>query len=720
MTQTLSRNFFGKWFGKAKSIVISETALTLIDVDQKTKTIPVNQLIDFPAIEKSFFGYNLIIKTQQEASRIWGISSRSAQIFNNESTVGLNKAISSNITRHIEAFYSQAISQYLRDSSVTPLDEHVTPFIKNYKISKKRWKEILSTPQLSKIDVISRMPDIKNVERYRQYYEHKIINDHSDFFDGIEANPLTQDQRLAVIRNNDKNLILAAAGTGKTSVIVAKVLHLMTHSNVLAKNILVLAYNNAAAKELKERMEERKKAYGLCCESPRIMTFHALGLKILKEVEANTALSVFANDSEQLEQWFSRWLIEHLAESTLTMQQFIVLAYPYSTFLGLNVQKDKIQAIEKLISENEKIEDIVSLLKSSGVLAENIKRYIKCLQVIKVEQLTCEQIESKLQNAKIDNAKQYAQFLNTIMQAYTAELKNQSAIDFDDMITNAFGHVTRNEFIPQWSDILVDEFQDISIARMNLLNEIISKGPRPKLTVVGDDWQSIYRFSGSKLALITQFEKFSGKHSLTTLQKTFRYNNSIAKTAGQFVMQNPEQYNKNIEAHKQVEQSQIYLLDSHKKGIDTCILEVVKSIKYHDPTGKIAILGRYRYLLNNAKAVLIDDPSHHNIHYWTFHSSKGLEADYCIIVGLYRGKTGFPSNNKEDLIVEALLPETDNFKYSEERRLLYVAMTRAKKKVYLISDSEKPSAFIEELLSPGYDLQIMSGTFDNLKNTHYP
>lgn len=784
MIHTLYRNFFGKWFGKAKSIEISEMGLTLIDVDQNSHHISVYELIDFPTIEQSTFGRTLVIKTKREVFRIWGISATSVRIFDNQAKLGLNNSISNNITAQLDFFHKEALSQYLRDSSIERLNESVTPFIQSYRASKARWEKLLSNQQLSKVDVISRMPAIEDVLSYRQYYEKRMLDAQLGFFDGIESNPLTKEQRLAVIRNNDTNLILAAAGTGKTSVMVAKALSLIIHDKVSADKVLLLAYNNAAAKELKERLEARKKSFGLRCESPTIMTFHALGLKILKETKENTKLSVFVSDAMQLEQWFTKWFEHHISQSYTNIKRFIDLAYQYNVTFQLpsigqyeahvsdntyqTLQGEKVKSHQELLIANwlflnsidyqyqghhvsnhritvgrecnttvietyddDFIEDnlesrlaeqmdrngitmeqkspevILIALKKTNLLAKNTKRYIKFLQAIRVEQLNSEQVETRLNNAKVHHAKKYAQLLHEIVQAYKAELTTQKAIDFDDMISQACEHVTCGNLVPHWTDILVDEFQDISMARVNLLNELINKGPRPRLTVVGDDWQSIYRFSGGQLALITQFEKYFGSHSVTVLQKTFRYNNSIAETAGKFVMQNPEQYSKQIETHHQVEKSQVYLVESDKSTLNESIAQVVNTIRAHDPTGTIALLARYRYLLNDAKAELSRDCINENISYWTFHGSKGLEADYCIIVGFFKGNTGFPNVNKEDPVLEALLPLVDGFKHSEERRLLYVAITRAKKKVYLIADPTAPSEFISELLSASYNIQII-------------
>jgi len=710
MTYTLYRNFLGRWFGKVTSIVISETELTMIGLNKDAKKIPVEQLIDFPTIESSFLGNNLIIKTRDEVNRIWGVSAQSSKVFDNDIKTKLYKRICTNVAKQADLYHKEAIAQYLRDSSIEKLDYLITPLIQTYRSSKTHWQNILEKKLLSKIDVIARMPPINDGASYRQYYENKVLKAQDKFFNNIESNPLTKEQRLAVIRNNDKNLILAAAGTGKTSVMVAKALSLITFDKVPANNVLVLAYNNAAAKELTERLAARQKAFGLTCKPPTILTFHALGLQILNKANANTSLSSFAGDDKQVENWFSQWLVAHICQSTSAMKRFIDLAYQSSDAVEFNSHQEHEAHVKELMSQS--LESILAAITSSGLLAENIKKYIKCLQAIRVEQLSVEQIEDRLQTGKVNSSKQYAALLNDIAQAYAGELKRQEKIDFDDMIINAFEHVSQGSYLPQWTDILVDEFQDISSARMNLLNALINRGPKPRLTVVGDDWQSIYRFSGAKLELITQFEKLSGSHSLTSLQKTFRYNNSIAETAGKFVMQNPAQYVKRIESHIQLEKSQVYIVDSDKGSMDEGVAQLVKNIRSKDATGSVAILARYRYLLNNAKEELTNLSDKCNINYWTFHSSKGLEADYSIILGFAKGKTGFPSENNEEALIEALLPVVDGFKYSEERRLFYVALTRAKKKAYLIADPVRLSAFIEELLSPEYDVNIESHKFE--------
>ncbi|TMS67110.1 MULTISPECIES: 3'-5' exonuclease [unclassified Pseudoalteromonas] len=250
--------------------------------------------------------------------------------------------------------------------------------------------------------------------------------------------------------------------------------------------------------------------------------------------------------------------------------------------------------------------------------------------------------------------------------------------------------------------------------QMDFVRAIIDKGPHPSLTVVGDDWQSIYRFSGGKLELTTRFDELVGNYTPTMLQKTFRYNNSIANTAGQFVMENPEQYQKHIVTHSQVKESQVYLLDDkvgNNNGVYERALEVVRKIRDNAPNASIAIIARYNYLLADTKTLLWGNELKENIHFWSFHKSKGLEADYCILIGFFQGKSGFPNENRDDAVVEALLPSLDSYSHSEERRLLYVGLTRAKHKSYIIADPTSPSEFVSELLAPKYELNISSKAF---------
>lgn len=85
-------------------------------------------------------------------------------------------------------------------------------------------------------------------------------------------------------------------------------------------------------------------------------------------------------------------------------------------------------------------------------------------------------------------------------------------------------------------------------------------------------------------------------------------------------------------------------------------MEVVPRIRQNDAAGSIAVIGRYNYLFVASRGALVNDGLHANADFWTFHKSKGLEADYCVLIGFFQGKSGFPNENKDEGIIEALLP----------------------------------------------------------------
>nr|WP_284307800.1 UvrD-helicase domain-containing protein [Shewanella glacialipiscicola] len=362
-------------------------------------------------------------------------------------------------------------------------------------------------------------------------------------------------------------------------------------------------------------------------------------------------------------------------------------------------------------------EQLLEQLQSTGKIANWSDLLLKALSSIRVERLDYDSMLARFQRANISQPQKYTVLLNALHEAYVQELHEQNAIDFDDMIIRSIEAIDKGLFTPKWTYVLVDEFQDISTARMDLVKAIIKRGPTPSLTVVGDDWQSIYRFSGGKLELTTRFDELVGLYTETKLQKTFRYNNSIADTAGLFIMENPEQYKKYIVTHTKVDSSQVYMLDDKvgvKDGLYQRVVEVVSKIKSVDSTASIAVIGRYNYLLNESKAALVKNRLVENVSLWSFHKSKGLEADYCILIGFSQGKLGFPNENIDQAVIEALLPALDSYPHSEERRLLYVGLTRAKKKSYIIGDPTSPSAFINELLAPKYEVNIHSKAFQEL------
>ena len=210
-------------------------------------------------------------------------------------------------------------------------------------------------------------------------------------------------------------------------------------------------------------------------------------------------------------------------------------------------------------------EELFAALEESGQISEKSQILLDCLKAIRIEGLLMMKFSGDLLSEG-SVTEIWATTLTRLHDDYRTELAEQNAIDFEDMISTATRRTQIQEFEPKWRHILVDEFQDISQSRADFLNSLVAAQTNPSLTVVGDDWQSIYRFSGGKLELTTRFDEKMGPNTRTVLDKTFRYNDSIAHIAGTFVMENPEQFKKEIETQTKTMEPQVYLLDQGGMG----------------------------------------------------------------------------------------------------------------------------------------------------------
>jgi len=303
------------------------------------------------------------------------------------------------------------------------------------------------------------------------------------------------------------------------------------------------------------------------------------------------------------------------------------------------------------------------------------------------------------------------ELLQPILDRYQQRLESQGAIDFEDMIIEAIEIVSEGKFKHPWKFIMVDEFQDISEPRASLVEKLRDAGDDISLFCVGDDWQAIYRFAGSDINIISGFEGFFGETKTTCLDKTFRFNDSICDISSKFVMQNQAQIEKTLITPKKVETPSVSLFRGNLQ--QTVIVGYLKTIlskiqERASDNATVYLLARYRFELfesQDLRSLKNHVPNLH-LNQLTFHGSKGKEADYVIVLGLLRGKHGFPSEKTTDPLLNQLLPVAEPFPFAEERRLFYVAMTRARHRVYLVTDMTEASTFVTELLVDKYPLEF--------------
>lgn len=316
-------------------------------------------------------------------------------------------------------------------------------------------------------------------------------------------------------------------------------------------------------------------------------------------------------------------------------------------------------------------------------------------------------------------------FLDICYQCYLAyckALKDNNSIDFEDMINNASNVL--DKFIKEnikleYDYILVDEYQDISLQRFDLC-EKLSQASDAKIIAVGDDWQSIFRFSGAKIELFTKFEERMGYANILKITKTYRNSQELIDIAGGFVMVNDQQIKKTLKSNKRIKDPVIlmsyddsYDKEKNEKGpfynlgedIEKSLEQIVKDHGIHK---SVLLIGRYGFDGRNLSK-LEDFFDYQNgkviskkfpklpICFLTAHSSKGLGYDNVIIINGKDDVMGFPSKIEDDPVMKLVIKEDEKIDFAEERRLFYVALTRTKNRVYIITPQLKPSKFILEI-----------------------
>ncbi|WP_306257422.1 UvrD-helicase domain-containing protein [Pararhizobium sp. IMCC21322] len=308
----------------------------------------------------------------------------------------------------------------------------------------------------------------------------------------------------------------------------------------------------------------------------------------------------------------------------------------------------------------------------------------------------------------------FLKIFTAVFREYQTRLGDR--IDFEDMVNRATSHVESGRYESPFRHILVDEFQDISTGRARLIRALKNQQSDAKVFAVGDDWQSIYRFAGSDIHIMRNFgHEFgghyagaSGVHRSVNLGRTFRSVDKIALAARRFVLRNPAQIKKTVVPAGETDQPAIQIAwtrrDSAESTLDQTLASLAGRGSVGDQKPSVLLLGRYRFNEPDLKRLRQRHPAI-SIGFKTIHASKGLEADHVIILGVDNARMGFPSMIVDDPLLSLVSPEAEPFANAEERRVMYVAMTRARQTVTILASEARPSAFVTELMDdPDYDL----------------
>lgn len=669
----------------------------------------------------------------------------------------------------------------------------------------------------------------EQARRHNKAFEERQLEEKRSFFERVESNPLTDEQARAVICMDDEVLVVAAAGSGKSSTIVAKAGYAIEEGLCEPEEILLLAFNNAAAKELRERIAKR---LGHLEGSERIkaMTFHGFGLEVIgqgtgkmpttapwlghtgedeayighlvdelcecdKEFAMRYAMFRLVyfkdvgswdvlNDPEDWDPDEKRRGFRTLDGEIVRSESERILAdllflhgvnyiyeepYPVDTrtehkkqyrpdfyypdidvwheHWALNAKGEPPKAFEGYLESiewkcklhhdhgttlfettthgvrtNEAQLAVLDMLRKHGmdpvfdpnrkitgrepVSPQAVSRLLRVFQQhMKSSQRRLDEIRAVAANhpdMMLPRVNLFLSIYEQVAALWEERLVEGGVVDFEDMLNLSAEIIETRRYRCKFKMILADEFQDTSRARMRLIRAVV-KDSGAQLTAVGDDWQSIYRFAGSDIAIMGHFQQAYPYASIRHLSETFRCPQDLCDLTSKFVAKNPMQIAKVVRTHNLRPGPSLRVVALPDVGsIEGRVKQQLDNLyRKLDAQGErvsVLLLGRYRR----------DRPEEYgawkiglkpwiDLHFLTVHRAKGLEADIVLVLNVVDGNLGFPSRVEDDPIIQLAMPEPEAFAFGEERRLFYVALTRARRSVVIYTTQTNPSPFIAEL-----------------------
>ncbi len=645
------------------------------------------------------------------------------------------------------------------------------------------------------------------------------------------------DQQLAAIAYDVKTrLVIAGAGTGKTTTIVGFLKHLLKSGKVLPEEVLVLSFTNASVDDLKKRVKAET-GYRI-----DINTFHRLGLRIIASVDGKvprvskirmdefiaeeikrrrsdpgfvrnlTDYVAYDFESVRDEDRFgdSSELVEYLKENPLiTLKGERVKSFgeadianylaingisyvyeePYCVdtadseygqycpdfhIAGTNVyieyfgtdrsgnvarfmidrNPDAAEEYRNGIEWKKRIHhksgtvliDLYAYERSEGILIDSLESKLKSLNLeykpespesifdrtFRSDERVLRAVASTFTTAILlikgfgkpwnevypessgirerRSLKRMESVLKPIYDAYQSALKENGEIDFEDMLNLATRYVREGRYTHSYKYVIIDEYQDLSRSRFNLLESLRTLKDY-SLFCVGDDWQSIFRFNGCDVSYILDFERYWGPSAICKIERTYRFSGELLRKSSEFISRNSRQSRKNLVGASGRDSKVFYISKDDDAQTRS---EIGKKLSSIGIGKKVLFLGRYNHdvrllsgdgfgwrqnISDNSKAVTYIGREDLDMRFMTIHSSKGLQADVVFSINNKAGRYGFPSVRDEPLVVPMLFGG-ENSQMDEERRLFYVAMTRAKDAVYIVSQNGRQSDFFKEMF-PG-------------------
>ena len=690
---------------------------------------------------------------------------------------------------------------------------------------------------------------------------------HADLFAHSMGYPLNEDQINAILHDEHRSLVVAGAGTGKTTTVVAKTKWIIDQGLAGSDQIRILAFNKKAAREIAARLASRTDAESIAS------TFHSLGLSLVAQGRGRKPrLTRLLEDQRHLQRFIRSCLDAALRSPTdfEKVAEFLTFfRYPEAnpvpasgsheefrfaeqheirTLTGVKVKSRSEAAIANWLTLNginweyepkypldtatirygqyhpdfflpeyalyiehwscnsdgvfppawsdaEKRDYLDGMTwkralhaRSGTRLVESYSSRLIWRDVVKVLerelrqlQVTPKPLSDEARRALIvedsligpvvillqrflalfresgmsfsdlyieaekrrdERFKAFVDMFEGMHARYVAHLRDEGTVDFSDMIRDAASLLREGKAQLPIDYLIVDEFQDISRGRAELIKAILAGNERCRLVAVGDDWQSIYRFAGSDIRVMLDFQKEFGAATRSDLQHTQRFGNKLVEATSRFIERNPRQLRKKLVAARKDVQPAIEIVSmtfvppaparssrsAWRKETTSVVRDVAGDLNYL-PMGEsysigeqstaaalerlllqiaverdkasVLVLGRYNFLLREIEGQ-IETPSNVSLSFSTVHRAKGLEADFVVILAVVTDPFGFPSEIEDDPILDLVLPSEADYPNAEERRLFYVALTRARSKAFIITRDATRSAFVEELEKADY------------------
>ena len=412
------------------------------------------------------------------------------------------------------------------------------------------------------------------------------------------------------------------------------------------------------------------------------------------------------------------------------------LIYTYSSYIDqrdfLEDLKQKLIELNVIFRPKDQKEVFKQLTKAKE--SRCYKRLLKLLSDFinnfKTNGWGIEDFERLSKETTSERNKVFLEIAKAAYAYYQSRLNEEGMNDFHDLINDSTKILEDKESIKDklsFQYIIIDEYQDISLQRFNLAKRL-SEITNAKIIAVGDDWQSIYAFAGSRLKLFTEFEKSMGYAEILRITHTYRNSQELINIAGSFIQKNEGQYKKNLISPKHLSypvaifsysddatlnksQGKSGIIIEKAMAIEKALSAIVK--RNQKDHLSILLIGRFGfdgyqlaetplfeckkdYGHNQTKLISKKYPNL-DIEFMTAHSSKGIGKDEVILINSSSGTWGFPCEKKYDPVLNMVIYDDKSYEDAEERRLFYVALTRTKNRVYIIAPKYSPSKFLLEI-----------------------